>query len=122
MLGSMGEPSEFERAYFQQTRTEIENDKRERDFLLNVAVVIVGGGTVVAVGGGLSPNKAFTSGATLALVIPGLALISGLMWIRREKLKQIADRWEILYSLLGRRLDSDWVSASLEARVVRGLH
>jgi len=42
----MGDPSEFERAYFQQTRTEIENDKRERDFILNIAVVIVGGGTV----------------------------------------------------------------------------
>jgi len=56
-----------------------------------------------------------------ALIAPSLALISGLMWIRREKLKQIADRWQVLYALLSRRFDNDWMNASLETRVLQGL-
>ncbi|MBB3083287.1 hypothetical protein [Geodermatophilus sabuli] len=115
----MDDMSEFERVYFTQTRTEVENDKRERDVLVNIAVAVVGGGTFIVAA---NLRTILASELIILVAIPGLALVTCFMWIRREKLTQIADRWVVLHSLLSRRLGEDWVNLSLEERVVQGLH
>jgi hypothetical protein len=42
------------------------------------------------------------------------------MWTRREKPKQIADRWQTLAVLLENTMGAEWTRLSLEGRVVGG--
>jgi hypothetical protein len=96
------ELNSFEREYFLQTRKEIDDEKHSRDTILNIAVAVLGGlGFALlnerkdqAVG-----DLIQTTPATL-LTISGLVIVTALMWARKMKLRQIADRWFVLRSLL----------------------
>jgi len=95
------EPSEFDKAYFIQTREEIDTEKRERDTILNFCVAILG---AVAFGIIQSDNaqtffKDLTP-ASFAIGISALLIISSLFWVRYKKMQQISDRWFTLLHLM----------------------
>jgi len=115
----MGEPSEFEREYFLQTRREIDSEKRERDQVLNFAVIVLGALAFAVV----QSEKAMDFlKEPYSLVMEGatLAVLTSLFWVRRKKLQQIADRWYTTYHLLGRHYPPEQVAQSMEAVVMHG--
>lgn len=94
----MQEKNSFYWKYFVQTRQEIDNEKKERDQILNFAVV----GIVTAIGLVASrltnSSSATFTASPLYLLLEGalLFIISSFMWIRYKKLKQISERWFVL--------------------------
>jgi len=118
----MKDLNEFEREYFLQTRREIDTEKKERDALLNFAVGVIG----VAAFGVLQNDKmdaVLRHDFTRILAGCVLLLITSLMWVRRKKLQQIADRWYALRNLMlsakshpTQRLLEDAVCEGLDGR------
>ncbi|WP_424348521.1 hypothetical protein [Kocuria sp. CH-021] len=106
--------TDFERDYFRQTRSEIDSDKRERDLFLNFAILIIGGGAAIAVGqtdflaaierDDNPLHEQINHPAMFAVILPGLSIITALIWMRREKLVQIGIRWMVLHTMLSGRL------------------
>ena len=111
--------SNFEKDYFVQTRKEIDTEKQERNKLLNYGVIAIG-----AVSAGLLQLEIKTTGNPspwlLAVCIPVLSLITGLVAARRIKLQQIADRWITLYTI-ARKFDIEQEWKPLERTVITGL-
>lgn len=116
---SVHEPSEFDREYFLQTRREIDTEKRERDQLLNFAVVILGA-LAFGVVQSEKAKELLQEPCSLMFEISTLIILTGLFWVRRKKLQQISDRWYTLYHMALRNLSEEWMSQSMEAVVVRG--
>ncbi len=111
---------EFEQAYFIQTRQEIDTEKRERDRILNFAVLVLG-----AIGFAIAQSKHaqdFLEQAKAFMIeIPALVIISSLFWVRHKKLQQISDRWFVLHRLLTRWLPKRDADEMLESVVVKSL-
>jgi|GEM_PF-7094062 len=115
----MTEPSGFQKAYFIQTRQEIDTDKKIRDTTLNFAVLVLGAAGFVVFKA--DNAEAFLKSLNgLALAVSAITIISSLFYARREKMRQIADRWFVLHDLLQR--NPDWLEsdANLEAIVTYG--
>ena len=110
--------SQFEVQYFIQTRKEIDTEKQERNKLLHYALIAAGASAI-----GLAQIERSTdfllSPWALALYLPLLLLISGIVAARRMKLQQIFDRWITLYSILqARKLAKQWTP--VEETVIHG--
>ena len=88
----MQEPSSFDREYFLQTRREIDTEKRERDHLLNFAVVILGA-LAFAVVQNEAARALVQEWYSLLFEVATLTILTSLFWVRKKKLQQIADRW-----------------------------
>lgn len=115
----MTEPSDFQKAYFIQTRQEIDTDKKIRDTTLNFAVVVLGAAGFVVFK--VDNAEAFLKSLSgLALAVSTITIISSLFYARREKMRQITDRWFVLHNLL--QQNPNWLEshASLEAIVTHG--
>jgi len=112
--------SNFEREYFIQTRKEIDTEKRERDQMLNFAVLVLGG-----IGFGVSQSQSaqqfLQESQALVIEIPALIIITSLFWVRYKKLKQIADRWFALYRIVMRYFGRERVEEMLEGLVYKNL-
>jgi hypothetical protein len=117
----MSEPTDFEREYIMQTRSEIDTEKCERDRLLHLIILILGA-LGFAFSQGESTRKFFEQEpAALAIEIPTLVIISTLLWVRYKKLKQIADRWFVLHRLVTRHFGPERVEEMLEGMVYKAL-
>ena len=116
----MNDPSNFDQAYFIQTRKEIESEKHERDVLLNFAILVLG-----AVGFGLfqssTAQQFIREPMSLAVEIPALTIISTLFWVRYQKLKQISERWFSLSYLSKTLFDQQKINFMLETIVTKSL-
>lgn len=116
----MNEPSSFIRAYFIQTRKEIDTEKRERDQMLNFALLVLG-----AIGFAVAQSETaqifLHKPEALAIEIPALIIISSLFWIRYKKLYQISDRWFTLHRIAIRHFGKKRVQEMLEGIVVNNL-
>ncbi len=112
-------PDDFHTKYFVQTRQEIDTEKRERDKLLNFAVVILGAlGFTFAQSG--PAQELLREPYAIAMEAATLAVITSLFWVRRKKLQQIADRWFTLWRMVQHHFP-DREDEFLEAVVVKGL-
>jgi len=114
----MSTPTEFQQAYFIQTRNEIDTEKRLRDTTLHFAILVLGAAGFVVLRSDITAVF-LRSAHGLALSLSSIAIITSLFLVRREKLRQIADRWFILHGLLQK--NPDWLdtSSSLEAEIVK---
>ena len=112
------EPSEFEIAYFIQTRKEIDTEKKLRDTTLHFAILVLGA-VCLAIYSSDDVLSLLRSVHGLALMGSAILLILGLFIVRREKLRQIADRWRVLNSMLAK--NPDWIEypLSLEQEVMK---
>ena len=110
---------DFEQAYFIQTRKEIDTEKRERDHILNVAVVAIG---ALAFGIFRSENisEILVNPVSLGLQVSALAILTSLFFVRWMKLRQIADRWYVLNHMIQKPYNESHASKTLEAVVLRG--
>jgi hypothetical protein len=115
----MHELSDFDREYFLQTRKEIDTEKRERDHLLNFAVVILGA-LAFAVVQSETAKQFLQEPYSLMFEISTLSILTSLFWVRRKKLQQISDRWYTLYHMVLSNMDMEWLSQSMEAAVIKG--
>jgi hypothetical protein len=113
------ESSDFDREYFLQTRREIDTEKRERDHLLNFAVVILGA-LAFAVVQSDKAKQFLQEPYSLMFEISTLIILTSLFWVRRKKLQQISDRWYTLYHMALRNMSEEWMSQSMEAVVING--
>lgn len=95
----MAEPNKFVWAYFIQTRKEIDTEKRERDQMLNFAVLVLGA-IGFAVVQSETAQKYLKHPEAIGIEIAALVIISSLFWIRYKKLQQIADRWFVLHRIV----------------------
>ena len=106
--------------YFIQTRKEIDTEKRERDHILNFAIVVLG-----AIGFAIirTPyNKKFLIKFNIVIFlieVSMLIIITSLFWIRRKKLQQILDRWCLLNKLFIRKFGQEELDYTLENLVVK---
>jgi len=114
----LNEPNKFVREYFIQTRKEIDTEKRERDQILNFAVLILG-----AIGFAIFQSETaqefLQQPKALTVELPALVIITSLFWIRRKKLQQIADRWFVLHRLAERYFDKEDIEMMLEEIVLK---
>jgi hypothetical protein len=111
--------SQFEIQYFIQTRREIDTEKQERNKLLNYALIATGAFAIALAQIERSTEFLFSPWA-LALYLPLLLLISGVVAARRMKLQQIFDRWVTLYSILQvRKVANEWIP--MEKIVIQGI-
>jgi hypothetical protein len=111
--------SQFEVQYFIQTRREIDTEKQERNKLLNYALIATGAFAIALAQIERSTEFLFSPWA-LALYLPLLLLISGIVAARRMKLQQIFDRWVTLYSILQvRKVANEWIP--MEETVIQGI-
>lgn len=108
----------FESAYFTQTRQEIDTEKRERDQILNFALLAIGALAVV-IARVDTTLEFLRSVEGLVLEASALPVITTLCWIRRKKLEQIADRWYVLLWMIQHRMPEHRVKETLEWRVVQ---
>lgn len=115
----MHAPTDFDREYFLQTRREIDTEKRERDHLLNFAVVILGA-LAFAVVQSDKAKQFLQELYSLMFEISTLIILTSLFWVRRKKLQQISDRWYTLYHIALHNMSEEWMSQSMEAVVIRG--
>ncbi|HUW81988.1 MAG TPA: hypothetical protein VMZ31_04215 [Phycisphaerae bacterium] len=111
--------SEFDREYFLQTRREIDTEKRERDHILNFAIVVLGA-MAFAVIHSVRAEALLKDPYSVPLETSALAIVTSLFWVRRKKLQQIADRWYALYRMAVRNLGEEWVRESMEAVAIKG--
>jgi len=116
----MSEPSEFVRAYFVQTRNEIDTEKRERDRILDFIVLILGA-LAFGIFQSESAQRFLDRPEALAIEMPALAIISALFWIRWRKLQQISDRWFALHRIAIRHYSEERVKEMLEGVVFKDL-
>jgi uncharacterized membrane protein YraQ (UPF0718 family) len=99
----MKELNSFEREYFLQTRKEIDNEKHERDVILNIAVAILGGLAFAFLKDTNKDSKDQIQPIFgLLLTVSGLAIITSLLWLRKKKMQQIADRWHVIRNLVSK--------------------
>ena len=116
----MNVPNDFEKSYFIQTRSEINTEKKERDQMLNFAVLVLG-----AVGFSIAQfeaaRKYLQSNEGFGILVSALIIISSLFWIRHKKLRQIADRWYVLRRLIFYWYGSEKTSEMLEGLVYKNL-
>lgn len=115
----MAELTEFEREYFVQTRKEIDTEKRERDQLLNFAVIVLGA-LGFAVVQSEKAMEFLKQPHSLMFEVSTLVILTSLFWVRRKKLQQIADRWYTLYRMEVKRLGKQRADQLMEAVVIRG--
>lgn len=115
----MEQPTDFQRAYFIQTRQEIDTDKKIRDTTLNMAVLVLGG-VAFAVFKGDNTLALIRSAHGFCLNLAAIVIVTALCYARREKMRQISDRWCVLYHLL--RDHPEWLNSekTLESIVLRG--
>lgn len=115
----MNEQTDFDREYLLQTRKEIDTEKRERDHILYLAVVVLG-----AIGFAMAQtDKAqdfLRQPSSLAFEISTLVILTSLFWVRWMKLRQIADRWYTLNRLINRHYNSQQAAEYMEAVVIKG--
>ena len=116
---AMGPASDFQKAYFLQTRQEIDTDKKIRDTTLNFAVLVLGA-TGFVVFRADNAEVFLKSWNGLALAVSAIIIITSLFYARREKMRQITDRWFVLHDLLKR--NPEWLNsdATIEAIVTYG--
>jgi hypothetical protein len=111
---------DFRKAYFVQTRQEIDTEKRERDHILHLVVLVLGAlGFAI-----IQSEKAqeFLKNRYSLLMDAGtVVLFMALFWLRRAKMQQIADRWFVLRSMLKSGDIGIPEDKSLEALVTTGL-
>jgi hypothetical protein len=84
--------SQFECEYFIQTRKEIDNEKHERDALLNFVVAVLGA-LAFAIFKDFSADKfdaTLKGGLPVGLAVCGVSFITVVISIRYQKLRQIA--------------------------------
>lgn len=113
---------EFEKAYFLKTRDEIEVEKKSRDLMLNFTIVVLGGIAFSLVKNENS-DAAITSESMLVAVTSALYLITILIWLRLQKLQQIADRWYVLNGIIDKYYTTEQeANIFLEKTVVDGLN
>jgi len=112
--------TDFSESYFAQTRQEIDTEKHSRDNILNVVILVLG-----AVGFAMfqadNAQTLLRQPVALVIEITMLVIITGLFWLRRKKLQQIADRWFVLHNLLQNHMASLPVAETLEAIVEKDL-
>ncbi|MFB3880999.1 MAG: hypothetical protein ACE149_07030 [Armatimonadota bacterium] len=116
----MHELDEFAKAYFIQTRSEIDTEKRERDQMLNFAILVLGAIGFAICGSG-EAQTFLRQPEALAVEVPALAIVSSLLWVRRKKLQQIADRWFVLERMALRHFGQKSTGEMLEGVVCRNL-
>jgi hypothetical protein len=102
--------------YIIQTRKEIDTEKRERDHILNFAVVILGA-IAFAVYQSETAQRFLFEPLSLIIQCTALVVITSLFWVRWMKLRQIADRWFVLHRILLRRLGEEEAADFLESLV-----
>jgi cell division protein FtsW (lipid II flippase) len=109
--------------YVVQLHQEIDTEKRERDQLLNYLIVAFGGFLAVTFVRVATTSALLPTGwPALGMGCAAALLVIGLVYMRHQKLQQIADRWFTLYYLLGRsELIGSTLSYPLEAVVCKGL-
>lgn len=111
--------SDFDREYFIQARKEIDTEKRERDHILNIAVVVLG-----ALGFAFIQNdgaRQFVQNMySFLFEISVLTILTSLFFIRWMKLRQIADRWYSLYRMLNRYYGFEKSREYMETIVIKG--
>ncbi|MCK4607109.1 MAG: hypothetical protein KAU35_07430 [candidate division Zixibacteria bacterium] len=110
----------FDLEYFTQSRKEIDTEKRERDHLLNFAVIILGALCFSFIRSADAQGYLISSDA-LYLVISALVIVTSLFWVRWKKLQQIADRWFVLNRMLVRKYGQEFVKERLEGIAVEDL-
>ncbi|MCU0785828.1 MAG: hypothetical protein MUF81_17655 [Verrucomicrobia bacterium] len=115
----MEKPTSFEQAYFLQTRQEIDTEKRERDTILNIAVAVLGGLAFGFLHGGREQDleRINHPPLTFLLTLSGLLIVTSLMWVRKRKMQQIADRWFVLRDMAARIWEVDKKHPCLESLV-----
>ncbi len=115
----MQQPTDFQKAYFIQTRQEIDTDKKIRDTTLNMAVLVLGG-VAFAVFKGDASVQFIRSWHGFFLNLAAIVIVTALFYARREKMRQISDRWCVLQHLLAD--NPEWLATqkTLESIVVRG--
>lgn len=102
--------------YVMQTRREIDTEKRERDHILNFAVVILGA-IAFAVYQSETAQRFLFEPVSLVIQCTALVVITSLFWVRWMKLRQIADRWFVLHRILLRHLGEKDAGDFLESLV-----
>jgi hypothetical protein len=115
----MNDSDNFDREYFIQTRQEIDTEKRERDHILNIAVIVLGALGFAFV----QTDKTQTlirQPFFIAIEISVLAILTSLFWVRWMKLRQIADRWYTLRNILNQHFEEQKARNYLEYVVMRG--
>jgi hypothetical protein len=115
----MTQPTDFQKAYFLQTRQEIDTDKKIRDTTLNMAVLVLGG-VAFAVFKGDNTLALVRSTHGFCLNLAAVVIVTALCYARREKMRQISDRWCVLFHLL--RDNPNWLNSekTLESIVLKG--
>lgn len=112
--------NDFRRAYFVQTRQEIDTEKRERDYILYLVILVLGAlGFAI-----IQSDKAqefLKNPYSLFMDVGTVILILSLFWLRRMKMRQIADRWLVLHSIIKNGNVGIEEATSLEAIVTAGL-
>lgn len=113
--------------YIVQTRSEIDTEKRERDQILNFIVVTLGGlafATVLRLSVAPIDLTLFQRNPKPVFWVSAgaMAFIFGFFLVRREKLRQIADRWFSLAHVLKDAFgEANVVSFLLETHVCKQL-
>lgn len=115
------EQLQFCRDYFIQTRKEVDNEKHERDSLLNFVVAAIGA-FGFAIFKDFTPEKfaaTLKGGLPVGLAVCGVAFITVVIAIRYQKLRQIADRWVVLNEMLKNVPSPTGSRETLESAVCR---
>ena len=116
----MSELTSFEQAYFIQTRQEIDSERRARDQLLIITVILLAA-IAVAVLCSEWAQAFLEQPEALAVHIPALAILSTLFWLRRRKLQRMADGWFALRAMAARQFGLQQADELLEGITVRDL-
>ena len=103
-----------------QTRREIDAEKHSRDNILNVVILVLGAAGFASFQAG-NAERLSKSPAALVVELTMLVTITGLFWLRRKKLQQIADRWFVLHNLLQYHMTELPLDETLEAIVEKDL-
>jgi len=111
---------DFRKAYFVQTRQEIDTEKRERDHILYLVVLVLGA-LGFAIIQSEKPQEFLKNRYSLLMDAGTVVLFMALFWLRRAKMQQIADRWFVLRSMLKSGDIGIPEEKSLEALVATGL-
>jgi hypothetical protein len=114
----LDEPSTFVREYFMQTRREIDTVKRQRDLILNFAILVIGAVSFAVIKSQEARDFVKTQWEGAAVGVPALIFITSLFWLRYRKLQQIKDRWRVLHSIAESKLGPLFVRIMLESKVV----
>ncbi|MBN1787164.1 MAG: hypothetical protein JW806_02080 [Sedimentisphaerales bacterium] len=113
--------NDFETKYFIQTRQEIDTEKRERDIILNFAVVVLG-----ALGFAILRNdkadEFLLKPYSFMFEISVLIILTSLFYVRRKKLQQISDRWFTLHRMVIRHFNEQQAAETMEATVIESFN